>query len=235
MKRKAIFLLTLSALLWTQGPMAAQTTEPDSLPEWAVTAKVGRRLEASRSLQVRYPGLGNDLYRHLKEAYPNLEREVLDACLATWQSRPGEMMEIAQETRSHFGIRIENSRSAVKARMERQYPEFRVRMERVLATHGPASRPTNFLGFLSHRRELRQALAQEFPGGADVLVEELEREDATLVPELSDFLFQRTASLRTDLKRSLEERLPGLQAAVRTFLSERYPDLRNQLREILNS
>ena len=147
MKYRPLFITVLTALTAGVAPVVAQPAAEPSRPvlQAAIEASPGKRLEAFRFYRASYPGLLPDIYAQMKAEYPDLERGVVDAWLATREQHPSNRLELAGGVKDKFGPRIQKVRSAVREELEASYPDFRNRLSAVLEEHGPASRVRSFL------------------------------------------------------------------------------------------
>lgn len=153
--------LLLAGSLTLSVAAAASANPADDRPvlQAALQATPTKRHQAVEFVRKAYPSLPQDLYAQLKASFPDLEHDVVDAGLATWERHPGEVMAIAQKAKAKFGSRITTLRTAVRQELESSYPDFRNRLETVLSEHGRGQRFQKFIQ--AYDPELLPALRKE--------------------------------------------------------------------------
>ncbi len=242
MKYRPLFITVLTALAAGATPVAAQPAPEPSRPvlQAAIEASPGKRLQAFRFYRTSYPGLLPDIYAQMKAEYPDLERGVVDAWLATREQHPSGRLELAGRVKDKFGPRIQKVRSAVREELEASYPDFRNRLSGVLDEHGPASRVRNFLSntnpeLLSRTQaQVRSRAPEWYPGKLREMWLNGEAGDSPVLDRLRGMVArnpQLGPKLASSVVQMVRTQSPGLgEDLVRHFL-----DNRGQLIEALQT
>jgi hypothetical protein len=137
MKNSRTLILALLSLSVLSAPLLAGSTGPQRpVLEAARQASPTARWQAAQHFRQAYPGLPADLHSQLKAQYPTLEHAVVDAALDTWEAHPGLGAKIAQDVELKYGTEISAARQDVAKALEAAYPNFRVRLARVLEEKG---------------------------------------------------------------------------------------------------
>jgi hypothetical protein len=158
---RTTLLLALTGLALLTAPILAGGSGPeDPVAQAARKASPNARFQARQHLRQAYPGLSSDLHAQLKAQYPELEHALVDAALDTWEAHPGLALEIAKEVESRHGVEITAARQDVVAALEAAYPDFRVRLNKVLEKKGIEA---TWKGFV---RQYDPGLAQEVRSSA---------------------------------------------------------------------
>lgn len=114
-------------------------------------------------------------------------------------------------------------------------PALARKMVNLVRERSPGLASEYAVHWLDHRRELIEALQDEFPGAGEKIATLIEEKHPELRKSVQQLVENQGEPMRKTLRSELNTRMPGFEKAVLGIVEGNYPNLRRELLDILRA